>query len=149
MRIVSLNHNRQCFTFTTPVSLISAELSYWLTNKRKQTATAVPNLRSVNLFLRYRYVIQTSQGWCSDHRSKSAGYPEIDMQSVQFPGLVCGAEMNWIGVLARFVFADVVHEFGSWLLEIEEISIAILECSHSIIHFHFTDIILIRLDIIK
>lgn len=39
-----------------------AEPPYWLTNKRKQTARPRPTYRGINLFLRYRYVIQTSQG---------------------------------------------------------------------------------------
>lgn len=43
IRIALLNRNRQCFTFTmAPVSLISAVFSYWLSNKRKQTARLCP-----------------------------------------------------------------------------------------------------------
>lgn len=91
MYIVSLNHNREYFTFTSDASHWCGTLI--LTYKQAETnGAAVPNLQRINLFLRYRYVIQTSQGWYSGHRSKSAGYPGTDMQS---------SAVSWISLWRR------------------------------------------------
>lgn len=89
----SLSRNRRCFALTTaPVSLIDAEPSYWLTNKRKQTARPSAIYGGINLFLRYIDMLSKPlRAGAAAVGLTPLVIPAPTCNRAEFPGLLCVA----------------------------------------------------------
>lgn len=146
MRTASLNRNRQCFTFiTAPVSLIDAE-HFVLAYKQAETnGAAVPNLLVLIFFSDIDMLSKPLRAGAAAIGLNPLVIPAPTCNWAQFPGLVCGAGMNWIGVLARggtflflrTLFASPVPDYLKWKKYWSQFSNA------AILHSRFTNIIFI------
>lgn len=128
------------------MSLIGAEPSYWLTNKRKQTARLCPTYGVLIFFSDIDMLSKPLRAGAAAIGLNPLVIPAPTCNRAQFPGLVCGAGMNWIGVLARggtflflrTLFASSVPDYLKWKKYWSQFSNA------AILHSRFINIIFIQ-----